>query len=409
MPTLEESFEAACASGKIPGAVLVATNKTGSFTYSKSFGVRSLGDEIKVPLGPDSLLTLTSCTKLITTVGALQLVENGVIGLDDDVASTLPELANLEVLSGMKDGKGILKERQIPITLRHLLTHSAGTSYLFMSPVLQEYNKSLEVPFAMTSPKTVLESFCTPLTFEPGTSWTYSTGLDWTGLLIERLTKKDLEIYLKQNVFSPLGIDDITFWPDANPDLQSRKARISVRDPSVPDGSGKIMPFKGPSMVDGAAEALGGQGLVAAPSSYLKILQSLLVDDEKLLKKETAAIMFQPQLSKESQVALQKIYESKPTRGPCSIGDFPADVKYDWGLGGLLTTEDVKRDGQPFRRKGCLNWSGALNLFWFLDREAGLCGFYGGQVLPPGDAQVKEMIILFEKTMYDRNSQQYKL
>jgi CubicO group peptidase (beta-lactamase class C family) len=129
MSTLEESFAAACSSGKIPGAVLVATDTSGSFTYSEAFGFRSLEDDNKLPMELDTLMTLASCTKLITTIAALQLVERGHIGLGDDVADILPELSELEIFQGMMDGKGVLNKRKNPITLRQvfLTRHYLGS------------------------------------------------------------------------------------------------------------------------------------------------------------------------------------------------------------------------------------------------------------------------------------------
>jgi CubicO group peptidase (beta-lactamase class C family) len=232
-----------------------------------------------------------------------------------------------------------------------------------MSPGLSEYMNSIGQG-AMASPQGVIESFSSPLIFEPGSSWQYSTGLDWTGLLISRLSKTNLETFYQLNIFEPLGIEDITFWPDRKPELSARKATVSIRDPKVLDGSGKVIPFKGLSYVTGGKEELGGQGAYASMPSYLKILHSLLADDEKLLKKETTATMFEPQLTEKSQEVLQNIYKNKPMKGPCSIGNFPSDVKYDWGFGGLLTMQDINTDGVEWRRKGTLNWSGMLNLYW---------------------------------------------
>ena len=113
MSSLEESFEAACANGKIPGAGLVATDKTESFTYSKAFGFHSLEEGKMKRLETDAMMSIASCTKLITTIAALQLVERGLIGLDNDVAVVLPELVKLDILTGIDSGKGILKEREI--------------------------------------------------------------------------------------------------------------------------------------------------------------------------------------------------------------------------------------------------------------------------------------------------------
>lgn len=216
----------------------------------------------------------------------------------------------------------------------------------------------------VTPPKTVVGSYSSPGIFEPGKSWLYSPGLDWAGLLISRLSKMDLETYCQRYIYAPLDIKDVTFWPDRQLDLASRLANLSIRDPAVPDGSGKAVVFKGPNMIAGAAEEMGGQGIFAPLTSILKILHSLLADDEKLLKKEMSAMMFEPQLSEESREALQRLYASEPTKGPISIGKFPPHIRYDWGLGGLLTMEDVEEDGKVWRRKGCLNWSGMLNCFW---------------------------------------------
>ncbi|EXJ57743.1 beta-lactamase [Cladophialophora psammophila CBS 110553] len=397
MQALEEAFVAAVSAGKIPGAVLVASNRSGNFSYAKAFGARSLAEGKEEPLEMDSIFALFSSSKLITTIAVLQVLERGQIGLDDDVTSILPELAGNHILIGMENGKPVFTKRQNPITLRHLLTHSSGLAYTFMSPVLQEYHASLGVA---GPPKNVVESYNLPLVFEPGTSWKYSTGLDWAGVLVSRVANVDLETYCQNNIFAPLGISDITFWAKKKPELAARLVSMSIRDPADPNG--KARAYLGPDMHSAAQTEMGGQGLYASMPSYLRILHSILVDDEKLLKKETTAMMFQPQLSKDSRSALQALYDSRPTRGPCAIGRFPPGVRYDWGLGGLLTREDVNLEGVTYRRAGCLNWSGMPNLFWFLDRAAGVCGIYGGQLMPSGDAQVQEMIYLFEKTVYEQ-------
>ncbi|KAH9204669.1 beta-lactamase/transpeptidase-like protein [Leptodontidium sp. 2 PMI_412] len=394
LSTLNETFKTSCENGEIPGVLLFAANKTGTLNYEKSFGLKLPVEGQNEPLPLDQLMALTSGTKLITTIACLQMVERGMIGLDDDVTTTLTEIANLEILSEMQDGKAVLKKRKKPITLRHLLTHSSGTAYPMMVPLLQEYNKSLP-PSKSGPPKTVAAAYSAPLLFEPGTSWKYSPGLDWAGVLVSRLTSTTLQEYFQQHIFNPCGIKDITFRPDDDPALAARKASMSTRDPS-----GKLGPYRGPLFFTGHDEEMGGQGAYASLQSYFKILQSLLMDDEKLLKAETAALMFEPQLTKEAQEELQRNFESWPTAGPCSVGYFPPKVKLDWGLGGMLTMEDVVEDGVRWRRAGCLAWTGMVNLFWFVDRAAGICGLYGTQLLPSGDPVVKKMTNLFEKTIY---------
>jgi CubicO group peptidase (beta-lactamase class C family) len=118
MASLEDTFTAACADGTIPGALMLAINRRGDFTYSKAFGVRSLEEGEQQPLLIDDVLAFFSCTKLITSIAVLQVVEQGLIGLDDDIAPILPELAKLPVLTEVRDGKPFLSGRKNKITLR---------------------------------------------------------------------------------------------------------------------------------------------------------------------------------------------------------------------------------------------------------------------------------------------------
>ena len=118
MASLEDIFDAAIAEKEIPGVVLMATDKTGDFQYSKRFGPRSI-DERQEPLKIDALMTYASFTKLITTIAALQLVERAKWRLDDPIFDILSELEGLPILTEMKDGKAVLMKRQNKITLRY--------------------------------------------------------------------------------------------------------------------------------------------------------------------------------------------------------------------------------------------------------------------------------------------------
>lgn len=101
---------------------------TGSKTYHKAFGVKTLEDGAKEePLGEDAMLLIASCTKLMTSIAALQCVEKGLIGLDDDVAEKLPELAEQQILTSMKDGKAELTPRKNKITLRYAVCLPVST------------------------------------------------------------------------------------------------------------------------------------------------------------------------------------------------------------------------------------------------------------------------------------------
>lgn len=116
MDAFSQIVEKASADGVIPGGVVAATNIDGSLNYVKAFGKKNLVDG--TPCEADTIMALFSATKLITTIAALQLVEKGAIGLDDEVSGILPELGVLEVLHEMKDGEAVLKKRTEPMTLR---------------------------------------------------------------------------------------------------------------------------------------------------------------------------------------------------------------------------------------------------------------------------------------------------
>lgn len=221
-----------------------------------------------------------------------------------------------------------------------------------MSATITAYNKSRNhPPFG----KTVVDRFAHPLLFEPGTLWSYGTNLDWTGLLIERLTGETLESYMQKNIWKPLGIKDITFYPE-KAGMQSRQPALTMRDPQ---GNGVVVHYGGKTINHGTEAALGGQGAYATMSEYLKILHSILKDDGKLLKHETVEMMFQPQLTKESKASLDKI-RKMPEHWQAIVGRFPDEIDLDWGLGGILTTQDTP----GWRYEGTLAWSGLPNLFW---------------------------------------------
>ncbi|OKL62291.1 hypothetical protein UA08_02307 [Talaromyces atroroseus] len=397
---LQNAYE----NGIIPGAVVLAATKDKGVVYSKSLGLRSFEKGSKSePLQIDDIMGLYSASKLITGIAALQISERGLVDLDEDVAKILPELACLKVLTGMDDhGKPIMEERSAKITLRQLISHSGGVTYDFLTPLLMRYNESqgLDPIRAWT---TTVESFSCPLVAQPGTAWKYGTGFEWAGYLVSHLTGMSLEEYTKQNIAAPLGIDDMTYFPRKNESLRSRMVSVTRRDPNVEDGKGKVILDTHPDILGAVQEELGGVGLYTSMNSYMKVLCSLLADDEKLLKKETTAKMFQPQLTPAAQRSLQSnfdhIAKGEEVGVPPYVGTFP-QVRYDFGLGGMLSMEDIDSGSLKWRRKGYFFWSGMPNIFWFVDRAAGVCAIFGTQVMPNADEQIRKVINMVEKEVY---------
>lgn len=332
---------------------------------------------------------LASQSKLLTAISALKMVELGFITLDDDVTPHLPELGSKKILSGFDDNdKPILADRKNPITIRNLLAHTSGTDYGF-SPTVVKYVKQTDAGAdpAYLRKASVVERYNTPLTFEPGTSWMYSPGLDWCGLLIQRLTGLTLDEFEKKYFWEPLGVNGLTFWPGE--EWKKRKTpQLTVRT-----SEGKLAPFSGDTLNTHSTDCFGGHGVYAQLGDYIKVLQSLLTNDGTLLKPESVDELFKPQLGVGSQKALDMFIQGFHSMIP---GELNLDVPVSYALGGLVFLgDDVGR-----RKKGTMSWGGMFNPFWIVDRESGIAYTFGTQVLPPGDAGCKEMSGIAEKAVY---------
>lgn len=308
MAHFEALITNATASKDIPGCVLIASNRDGSFKYAKSFGRTSMKEENAKPLQLDTVMWVASCTKLMTSLCAMQLVERGLVNLDEPVYKHIPELKDFNVLKGFdEDGKPIERKHTKPITLRLLLTHSSGLTYEAFHPKalawLAYHNRELG-----TSGK-LLERFDTPLMFEPGDAWMYGPSIDYAGLLIERVTGLTLEAYMKQNLWDPLGVKDMTFFLSSRPDMAARMADMSVRDATGKVGhtSSRMTYQNGDG--EEVEDCMGGQGVFTSAEEYLKIIHALLTCDEneKILKKSSLEEFFRPQLGKGSSMALNAI------------------------------------------------------------------------------------------------------
>ncbi|KAK1815520.1 hypothetical protein LTR12_010071 [Friedmanniomyces endolithicus] len=361
MGKLEETLAKGVEDGKIPHAIVCATSKNvGKSHYPNA-----------TPIQPDAVFALASQTKLLTTIAALHTVDAGLFALDDDVCSKLPELASQPILKGFDDNnKPILVERKNGITLRQLLTHSAGAAYDGMNPLLIKYHAQRGL--------------------KPGIGPTaYSGSIDWAGKLVERLTDSTLDEYFKR-LFEPLGAKSITFWPDRNPDLKDKVLGIAVRTPDR-----KLIPNTEPTLNTGSTDCFGGHGGFSSMSDYLLVQRSILANDGKLLRPETVEMMFQPQLQAGSKRDLMAFMASP--MGAYVIGEWAPGLELDWGLGGML----VMRDDVGRRKKGTLSWGGMTNPFWLIDREAGLALTFGTQVFPPGDKGVEGMISAAEYGVYE--------
>lgn len=273
------------------------------------------------------------------------------------------------------------------------------------------YSASQKVKPELSGAKTVSEACKFPLLFAPGEEWEYGVGLDWAGQVVERVNNKiSLDEYARKNIWEPLGVKSFSFFPDKHPEIMNKLVDMSMREGGVTiyglaqDPNGKVVYSSNRIFSPkGSVDSYGGAGGFAAPKDYQKMLQSVLVDDGKLLKSETIDEMFKPQLSESAEKSLmQKL--SVPELNQ-TFGHFPPGTKMTWGLGGIMNLEDF-----PGRRKkGTLSWGGYPNLLWFIDRDSGLDGIYGSNFHPAGDLKSFELFELWEEELYKSVAKKAKI
>src|SRR5271156_789760 len=191
----------ATASRAIPGVVAMATTAD-EMIYQGAFGKASPADS--APIALDTVFHIASMTKAITGAGMMQLVEQGRAGLDQPAGEIIGQLGEPQVLDGFDAaGRPMLRHARSTITLRNLMTHTAGYAYDVWNPDLARFYQATGLPAARTGK---LEALNAPLASDPGTRWEYGINLDWVGRIIETLSGQHLHDYLCANVFEPLAM-----------------------------------------------------------------------------------------------------------------------------------------------------------------------------------------------------------
>lgn len=326
----------------------------------------------------DTVFWIASLTKAVTSVAAMQLVEQGRVGLDDPVGRWLPQLAAPRVLEGFaEDGTPKTRAAQTPITLRHLLTHTSGLAYDFFSADLAQYLQATGASLMGATDPDV------PLLFEPGAGWQYGISTDWAGKLVEAVSGERLDAYVDAHICQPLGMADTTFSPGAGQNV--RRASVHQR---LPDGGVTPIPFAMPPV---PYFSMGGGGLYSTVGDYLTFLRALLAGGGPVLQPQTVAEMSRNQIGPMTAGALK-------TSNPMLSLDYEpmAGAPKGWGLGFLINHEP----GPAGRGAGALAWAGLANCYYWIDPAAGRAGVLMAQVLPFGDPKVLATFDALERLAY---------
>ena len=367
---------------EVPGVAAVAANDRGVI-YEGAFGTRDLAQGQGMTL--DTIFRLASMTKAVTSVAAMQLVEQGRLQLDAPIGNVLPELSAPQVLEGFEDsGAPRLRPAKRPITLRQLLTHTAGFGYEFDNADLVRYVKATSTPSTSTGKLAALRL---PLSFDPGERWQYGINIDWVGRTVEAVSGLPLEVYFRQHIFTPLGMSDTDYVISA----AQRSRLVSVHQRKEDGTLEPIVPPDPPWREFWS----GGGGLYSTGRDYLVFLQMLMhqgrFNGAQVLRPQTVALMGQNQIG-DIRAGLWKTTNPQFTN---DLDLFPG-IPCRWGLGYMINT----LPGPNGRSAGSLTWGGIFNTYYWLDPHKRIAGVFLTQILPFADHQAVALYGEFESGIY---------
>jgi methyl acetate hydrolase len=375
---IDAALSAAVERKDVPGVVALITDRR-RVLYQGASGVADVSTGRA--LTADAVFRIASMTKPITSLAAMQLIEQGRFGLDDPVEKHLPEFANLKVFESFDPATGAYRLRAAsrPPTVRHVLTHTSGLGYPFTSATLRDFKPQGGEKYP----------FGGPLLFDPGERWLYGTSTDVVGKLVEKASGQKLEDYFRQHIFAPLRMADTSY--NVPQDKAARLVAAQQRAGERMDGT-IVLQTPQPGLT--IPEPIGGGGLASTANDYGRFVRMLLnggeLDGVRLLKAETVALMGENHIGAVSVPALK-------TALPRSADfSFIADGRDKWGLGFLITTDQVSGKRSP----GSLSWGGINNTYFWIDPSRGIAGVILLQYLPFADAKALAVYDAFERGAY---------
>lgn len=325
---------------------------------------------------PDSLWRCYSMTKPITGMAAMLLIEDGTMGLDQNIAEFLPAFANPRVLI---DPDKSLESRPAlaPITVRTLITHTAGLGYAIVTkgPLLDAYVKNglfagqvsrkplPGLPANARNPATLADFAdrlaTLPLIADPGVKWSYSVGLDLMGRVIEVASGMPFDAFIQKRIFDPLGMTS-SFWQVP----ASEVYRLTTNHGATPIGTIPIDPAKDSVYLDRSAP-FGGSGLVSSMRDYDRFLAMLMGEGAlgrtRIMKRETA------------RLAMSNLVHPKTEMQSYVKGQ-------GFGAGGRVTIAP----GPNGEGVGTFGWGGAASTIAWVDRTRGIRASGWSQIMTGG-------------------------
>ncbi len=357
----------------LPAVVAVAVNREGQ-TLKYTYGKAIWSEAEKVT--ENHIFRIFSMTKVITSIAVMQLVEKGLIGLDDDLSFLMPEMVSIPILAD-----GVLRTGENPITLRSLLTHTSGFGYPTTDKELAGFDTG------SWNYKDL------PRRFECGTQFLYGTGLNWVGRIVEKLSGMDLESYCRKHITGPLAMNRTWFnVPD------SLKCFIVSRGQRGEDGMQPLAELPDRVPVQVVTDFNGGGGLFSSPADFTRLLYCLLnggrLGPVTILQEETIREMARNQIG-DIVIDIENAY-FKPHC--CNFrGLLPKTAK--WGLAWAIDQED-----RPYGREaGTVFWGGSMNTYFYIDFKSGVAASIYTQHFPFNHPATIRLFERFSEIIYSGN------
>ena len=372
--------------GDVPGVVAMATDAGGT-TYEGAFGKQVQGQPADMTL--DTAMWIASMTKAVTGAAAMQLVERGKLALDAPAGSVIPALGQVGVLEGFDDGgRPRLRKARRDITLRHLLTHTAGFGYDTWNPEIARYLQVMDVPPVGSCRNKALT---TPLLFDPGEGWQYGIGIDWAGKMVEAASGQTLGRYMHDNLVGPLGMESTAFR--ITDDMRRRLAKVHRRG-----GDGVLTPDLEREVPQDPEFEMGGGGLYSTAGDYLKFVRMMLNDG----RSDAGHAVLQPatvaEMSRNAMGDLKVSLLKSTLPAVSNDAEFFPGIDKQWGLSFMINNQEAPTG----RSAGGLSWAGLANTYYWIDRSKGIGGVFMTQILPFADVKALPLFHAFESAVYRR-------
>lgn len=372
--------------GGVPGVVAMVTDRNGNL-YEGAAGTRELGNPA-MSMCTDAVFAIFSTTKAMTVTCALQLIEEGLLSLEDPVDRYLPEINELQVLTGF-DAAGQPQTRapQRKITVNDLFLHTSGLSYEFFSAADLQYRTAKGVPTIVSC---TFDSMRSVLLNDPGERWSYGVNIDWLGRIVEKIRGKRLGEVMRERLFAPLNMVDIGFT--MTPQMVGR--RVTIHDRSE---HGQLTPLPDLVLPQPPEMDCGGHGLYATVGECMKFIRMILNDGMgtggRVLKPETIALMGKDGLA---ELGLSSTGWTTSIPSLSNSGEFFAGQDKGWSYSFLINRETTPT-GRP---AGSMMWTGLANCFFWIDRQTGIGAYWASQILPFQDAVAYPSFVEFESAVY---------